>query len=160
MQPAPESPEVSEWRGRRTGPRSISCVSVFITTLTEQFPQSFSACLLPYFIFLSLTAVLSCCGSGARTQPCFAMWIPGAGGNPWKVYGFAQLWAATSVLAFQGFDFQPGWQQWGLNYLDYLGVKALCTGHGTGSSCDAWPQDSFALVPVLRSQIWFIWIWL
>lgn len=48
------------------------------------------------------------------------------------------LQAATSVLAFQGFDFQPGWQQWGLNYLNYLlVVKALCSGHSAGSSCDA-----------------------
>lgn len=154
-----EFPEVGEWCGRRTGSRDISCLSVFIKTWTERFSLSLSACLLPYFVFLPLTAVLSCCGSGPGLSPVLPWGSPRAGGSPWKCHGLAWLQTATSVLTFQGFDFQPGWQQWGLNYPNYLlGVKALCTGHCAGSSCDVWPQDNFALVPVLRSQIRCIWI--
>lgn len=51
-----------EQHGRRTGSRGTSCVSVLIKTLTEGFSVSLSACLLPYFVFLPLTAVVSGCG--------------------------------------------------------------------------------------------------
>lgn len=94
-----------ERHGRRTGSKGTSCVSVLIKTLTEGFSVSLSACLLPHFVFLPLIAVLSCCGSGASTQPCFAMCISLEG--PWprsaagchRSAGFPRFWFPTWLAA-------------------------------------------------------------
>lgn len=93
------------------GSRGISCMSVFMKTLTEWFSLFLSACLLPYFVFFPLTAVLICCGSGASTGPCFAVWIPSSRKQPlegpwphWaagshKCAGFPRFWFPTWLEA-------------------------------------------------------------
>lgn len=93
------------------GSRGISWVSVFMRTLTEWFSLSLSACLLPYFVFLPVTAFLSCCGSEASIGPCFAVWIPWSRRQPlegpWpysaagshKCAGFPRFWFPTWLAA-------------------------------------------------------------
>lgn len=157
IQPAPKSPEAGELHGR-TGSRSISCVSVFIKTLSNfLYPSVLASCHTLYFF--PSQSCWAAVGQGSVLGPVLPCGSPRAApGRAMALLGCRQpqvCWlskALISNLAGSSGD----WIIW----IIFSEWKRLCTGHGAGSSCDAWARDNFALVPVLRSRIWFIWIWL